>query len=333
MIQNFIDPYLKDSWGNLGFVQALPSGGWRVNLPYPFEGLRQTVFVDLPKEVELVLAIQGRRAQNNLAALPRIKNIIAVGSGKGGVGKSTTALNLALGLQLEGAKVGLLDADIYGPNQPQMLGVRARPDIIDQKIQPILQFGLPTMSMGYLVDEAQPMIWRGPMISTALSQMIQDTAWPDLDYLIIDLPPGTGDIPLSLAQKIPLVGVVIVTTPQIVSVLDARKALAMFKKLGLPILGLVENMSEYHCPHCGHEAHLFGERGGARMAEQFQIPLLAQLPLDPLLCEYSDAGRPMVLEAHPLAEQYRDLARKMAAQLSLQPRDYSSKFPVSVVHE
>lgn len=274
--------------------------------------------------------ITGHRAQNNLPALPGIKNIIAVGAGKGGVGKSTTALNLALGLQLDGARVGLLDADIYGPNQPQLLGATTTPDIIEGKIQPVIRFGMPTMSIGYLVDTQQAMIWRGPMISTALTQMINDTAWGELDYLIIDLPPGTGDIPLSLGQKIPLVGAVLVTTPQSIALSDVKKAMGMFKKLDIAILGVVENMSTFICPACQHETQLFGHRGGERLAEQYQLSFLGSIPLDPLLCEYSDAGRPMVLEQHPLAERYRALARALAEQVALRPKDFSSKFSIRV---
>src|SRR3990167_8933439 len=266
--------------------------------------------------------------------LEGVKNIIAVASGKGGVGKSTTALNLALSLQAEGARVGLLDADIYGPNQPQMLGVKdERPNTENNQIEPIRRFGLQTMSMGYLVDAQQPMIWRGPMVSSALMQLATGTTWKDLDYLIVDLPPGTGDIQLTLSQKIPVSGAVIVTTPQEVALADARKGLAMFRKVNVPILGLIENMSHSLCKHCHEKEYIFGQGGGAKMAEHYDVPFLGEVPLLPALRESADTGQPLVL-AEPeseIAYLYRELARSLAANLSTQPKNHSARLPKIVV--
>ena len=252
-----------------------------------------------------------------------MKNVIAVGSGKGGVGKSTTAVNLALALQLEGARVGVLDADVYGPSIPTMLGLSGKPESPDNKsIEPMRAFGVEAMSIGFLIEADTPMIWRGPMATSALTQLFTDTVWGDLDYLLIDLPPGTGDIQLTLAQKIPVAGAVIVTTPQDVATLDAKKALAMFQKVNVPVLGIVENMAMHVCSNCGHQEHLFGEGGGQRMAAQYGVPLLGSLPLDIAIREQGDAGRPVVVSApdSAVAQAYRQLARAMAAQLALRPR-------------
>lgn len=263
--------------------------------------------------------------QADLRGLPGVRNIIAVASGKGGVGKSTVALNLALSLKREGARVGILDADIYGPSQPLMLGIHERPILReDKRLEPVLKYDLQTMSIGYLVDEAAAMIWRGPMVSSALQQLLGETAWHDLDYLVVDLPPGTGDIQLTLAQKIPVSGVVIVTTPQEIALLDARKAITMFQKLNISILGVIENMSVHHCSVCGHAEKIFGGEGGKKISEQFGIPLLGDLPLDIKLREQSDEGFPMVL-SHPnssIAKKYIEIARNLTAKLSLKPRDY-----------
>lgn len=261
--------------------------------------------------------------QPGLAPSPRIRNVIAVGSGKGGVGKSTTAVNLALALHLEGAKVGVLDADVYGPSIPTMLGLSGKPDSPDNKsIEPMRAFGIETMSIGFLVDADTPMIWRGPMATSALTQLFTDTLWGDLDYLLIDLPPGTGDIQLTLAQKIPVAGAIIVTTPQDIATLDAKKALKMFQKVEVAVLGIVENMALHVCSHCGHQEHLFGEGGGQRMAAQYGVPLLGSLPLDIAIREQGDAGRPVVVAApdSAVAQAYRQTARAMAAQLALRPR-------------
>ena len=261
--------------------------------------------------------------QANLTPHPRVRNVIAVGSGKGGVGKSTTAVNLALALAAEGARVGLLDADVYGPSIPAMLGLSGRPDSPDNKsIEPMRAFGVEAMSIGLLVDQDTPMIWRGPMATSALMQLFNDTLWGDLDYLLIDLPPGTGDIQLTLAQKIPVAGAVIVTTPQDIATLDAKKALKMFEKVEVPVLGIVENMAVHTCSNCGHMEHLFGQGGGERMAAQYGVPLLGSLPLDIAIREQGDAGQPVVVAApdSAVAQAYRQTARVMAATLAQRPR-------------
>lgn len=261
--------------------------------------------------------------QGTLSPAPRVKNVIAVGSGKGGVGKSTTAVNLALALHADGARVGLLDADVYGPSIPAMLGLSGRPDSPDNKsIEPMRAFGVEAMSIGLLVDQDTPMIWRGPMATSALMQLFTDTLWGDLDYLLIDLPPGTGDIQLTLAQKIPVAGAVVVTTPQDIATLDARKALKMFEKVEVAVLGIVENMAVHSCSNCGHVEHLFGEGGGQRMAAQYGVPLLGSLPLDIAIREQGDAGRPVVVAApdSAAAQAYRQAARALVAQLESRPR-------------
>jgi len=253
------------------------------------------------------------------APLPEIRNIIAIASGKGGVGKSTVAVNLALALKAEGARAGILDADIYGPSQPTMLGARTHLTSNDGKrAEPVIAHGLQAMSVGFLIGEDQPMIWRGPMATQALHQMLTETSWRDLDYLVVDLPPGTGDIQLSLAQKIPLSGAVIVTTPQDIALLDARKALQMFRKVNVPVLGVIENMSTHVCGKCGHEEAIFGAGGGSRMAEQYGVELLGQIPLDIKIREQADGGKPTVAAEpdSPLAQRYRDVARKIATMLT-----------------
>lgn len=272
--------------------------------------------------------------QRGVQLLPNIKNIIAVASGKGGVGKSTTAVNLALALAAEGASVGILDADIYGPSQPQMLGISARPDSVDGKsMEPLLAHGIQAMSIGFLVDVDTPMVWRGPMVTGALEQLLRETRWKNLDYLVIDLPPGTGDIQLTLSQKIPVTGAVIVTTPQDIALLDARKGLKMFEKVGIPILGIVENMSTHICSKCGHEEHIFGAGGGAEMCKDYNVDLLGSLPLDIRIREQSDGGKPTVI-AEPdskIAATYRQIARTVGIKLSQQALDHSSKFPNIVI--
>jgi ATP-binding protein involved in chromosome partitioning len=258
--------------------------------------------------------------QESKQKVPGVKYIIAVASGKGGVGKSTTAVNLAAALSLQGFTVGLLDADIYGPNQPQMLGISERPESRDNKtIEPVMAHGMQTMSIGYLIDPNQPMIWRGPMVSKALQQLVYETHWQNVDYLVMDLPPGTGDIQLTLAQKIPVDGAIVVTTPQDIALLDARKGLEMFRKVNVPVLGIVENMSVYHCPACGYEAHIFGEEGGAQMAKACDTRVLVSLPLDLKIREYSDKGTPIVIAepASKNANLYQILAEKVVEILPL----------------
>ena len=261
-------------------------------------------------------------AANGVQSLPQIKNIIAVASGKGGVGKSTVALNLALALQQNGALVGLLDADIYGPSQPHMLGISNKPLIHDDKsIQPIIAHGLQTMSIGYLINADTPAVWRGPMVSGALQQMLGSTRWQDLDILIIDLPPGTGDIQLTLAQKVPVCGVVVVTTPQDVALIDVTKAISMFTRVKVPIFGVIENMSVHQCSKCGHEEHIFGNEGGQKLAAEYNVKLLGSIPLDRKIREAADAGQPVV------SEIFLDIARKVVVELSSTKRDY--RVPIS----
>ncbi|MBN8224505.1 MAG: iron-sulfur cluster carrier protein ApbC [Xanthomonadales bacterium] len=267
--------------------------------------------------------IAAHAVQPGLSPLPRVRNVIAVGSGKGGVGKSTTAVNLALALQRLGARVGILDADVYGPSVPAMLGLSGRPESPDDKsIEPLRAFGVEAMSIGLLVDQDTPMIWRGPMATSALTQLFADTRWGDLDYLLVDLPPGTGDIQLTLAQKIPVAGAVIVTTPQEIATLDARKALKMFGKVNVPVLGIVENMAVHVCGNCGHAEHLFGQGGGEAMARQYGVPLLGSLPLDLSIREQGDAGAPVVAAAPDSApaQAYLAAAQAMAAHLAARPR-------------
>lgn len=267
--------------------------------------------------------VHAHAVQPNVSPSPRVRNVIAVASGKGGVGKSTTAVNLALALQLEGARVGILDADIYGPSVPAMLGLSGRPDSPDGKsIEPMRAHGLEAMSIGLLVDQDTPMIWRGPMATSALTQLFGETLWGDLDYLIVDLPPGTGDIQLTLSQKIPVAGAVIVTTPQDIATLDAKKALKMFEKVQVPVLGLVENMAVHVCSNCGHAEHIFGSGGGEKMAAQYGVPLLGSLPLEITIREQGDAGVPIVAAApdSAAAQAYRQTARRLAEVLDARPR-------------
>ena len=268
--------------------------------------------------------------QRGVQLLAGVKNIVAVASGKGGVGKSTTAVNLALALAAEGAKVGLLDADIYGPSQPMMMGISGKPESRDGKtMEPLTNYGVQVMSIGFLVEPDQAMIWRGPMATQALDQLLRQTHWGDLDYLLIDLPPGTGDIQLTLAQKIPVAGAVIVTTPQDIATLDAKKALKMFQKVEVAVLGIIENMALHVCSNCGHEEHLFGEGGGQRMAADYKMDYLGALPLDMQIRLQADSGKPTVV-AEPdgsVAQIYKQVARSVAVKIAQQAKDFSSKFP------
>jgi len=318
-----------------------------LELGFPFAGARDAIGqvvrealaaiaggVDI--EVDLQQDIVAHAGQKGIKQLPQVKNIIAVASGKGGVGKSTVAVNLALALQAEGASVGVLDADIYGPSQPRMLGCQGKPETTDGKtVEPKVSYGIQSMSIGYLIDEETPMIWRGPMVTSALEQLLNDTNWRDLDYLVIDLPPGTGDIQLTLCQKIPVSGAIIVTTPQDIALLDARKALKMFEKVEVPVLGIVENMSIHICSQCGHEDHVFGEGGGNRMAAQYDTEILGALPLAIDIREGVDNGKPTVAlqPGSRTTEIFRSIARRAGAKLSQRARDYSGKFPNIVVED
>lgn len=314
-------------------------------LGYPVNSSKdalQTALTDLVKQqvegsdinVSVDWKVIKHKVQQGVKSIDNVKNIIAVASGKGGVGKSTTSVNLALALAAEGAKVGILDADIYGPSQPRMLGTSQRPESIDGKrIEAIESYGLQSMSIGFLIDEEEPMIWRGPMVTQALEQMLNDTNWKDLDYLVIDLPPGTGDIQLTLSQKVPVSGAVIVTTPQDISLLDARKALKMFEKVNVPVMGVIENMSTHVCSECGHEEHIFGAGGGDKMAKQYDVDMLGDLPLDIKIREDVDQGQPTVV-ADPdgkIATAYRAIATRVAARLAKQGKSYSTVFPNIVV--
>ena len=274
--------------------------------------------------------ILAHAVQRGVQLLPKVKNVVAIASGKGGVGKSTTAVNLALALAAEGAKVGILDADIYGPSQPTMMGIEGRPESTDgQTMEPMENYGVQVMSIGFLVDAENPMIWRGPMVTQALEQLLRQTNWTELDYLIVDMPPGTGDIQLTLSQKVPLTGAVIVTTPQDIALMDAKRGLKMFEKVGVPILGLVENMAVHVCSQCGHVEHIFGAEGGKRMAAEYNVDYLGALPLAMSIREQSDAGRPSVVSDPDgeIAGQYKAVARQVAVKIAQKAKDFSSKFP------
>jgi ATP-binding protein involved in chromosome partitioning len=284
--------------------------------------------------VDVQVKIVPHAVQRGLKLLGGVKNVIAVASGKGGVGKSTTAVNLALALAAEGAKVGILDADIYGPSQQMMMGLSGKPMSPDGKsIEPMVNYGVQAMSIGLLIDADTPMVWRGPMVTQALEQLLRDTQWKDLDYLVVDLPPGTGDIQLTLSQKVPVTGAVIVTTPQDIALIDARKGLKMFEKVGVPILGLVENMSVHICSNCGHEEHVFGEGGAARMSKDYKVDVVGSLPLDIKIREHADSGKPTVV-AEPdsrSAQIYKEIARKVAARIAELAKDHSGAFPKIVI--
>jgi ATP-binding protein involved in chromosome partitioning len=311
-----------------------------VELGYPaasqIDGIRRAVIDALKAagagnvSASVTMKIVAHTVQRGLKVMPNVKNIIAVASGKGGVGKSTVAANLALALAAEGARVGVLDADIYGPSQPTMLGISGKPESVDgQSMEPMENYGLQMSSIGLLIDVDQPMVWRGPMVTQALQQLLAQTNWKDLDYLVIDLPPGTGDIQLTLAQQVPVTGAVIVTTPQDIALIDAKKGLKMFEKVGIPILGIVENMAVHVCSNCGHAEHIFGAEGGAKMAQQYGVEHLGSLPLDIRIREQADAGRPTVV-AEPdsaITATYKDIARKVAVRIAEKAKDMSLKMP------
>jgi ATP-binding protein involved in chromosome partitioning len=296
-----------------------------------------TTLDGVPLEFTVTTAVVPHAVQHGLKPLPGVKNIIAVASGKGGVGKSTVAVNFALALAAEGARVGLLDADIYGPSQPRMLGLMGRrPETRDGKLlEPLVAHGIEAMSIGFLVEEQQPMAWRGPMVTSALNQLLTQTRWGDLDYLVVDMPPGTGDIQLTLAQRVPVSGAVIVTTPQDIALADARKGLEMFQKVHVPVLGVVENMSLHICSRCGHEEHVFGERGGANLAQEYEVPLLGSLPLDRRIREETDDGKPTVAAdpGGPLARAFTEAALRAAGELAARGKDYSRLFPNITVED
>jgi ATP-binding protein involved in chromosome partitioning len=340
------DPHLDLDIVAAGYLKAVRAEGERtvvdLQLPYPAAGwadvLQREALGALAGLGEVGVSVRWRvhshQVGKAMAPLPNVRNIIAIASGKGGVGKSTTAVNLALALTAEGANVGVLDADIYGPSIPRMLGISGRPDSPDGKqISPKRNHGLQAMSIGLLIDEDTPMIWRGPMVTQALQQLLNDTAWDDLDYLIIDLPPGTGDIQLTLCQKVPVTAAIIVTTPQDIALLDAKKALKMFEKVEVPVLGIVENMAVHVCSNCGHAEHVFGEGGGERMAQQYGVPLLGALPLELGIREQADSGYPTVASApeSSATASYREIARRAAARLAQRARNKGFGLPNIVI--
>ena len=348
-LKNLVDPNTKIDFLTAKNVKNLRVENGDISLDivlgYPaksqFDLIRKSVINavrELPEvknvSVNISSEIVAHAVQRGVKLLPSVKNIIAVASGKGGVGKSTTAVNLALALAAEGAQVGILDADIYGPSQPMMLGITGRPDSIEENtIEPMEGYGLQASSIGFLIDDDAPMVWRGPMVTSALEQLLRQTRWRDLDYLIVDMPPGTGDIQLTLAQKVPVTGAVIVTTPQDIALLDARKGLKMFEKVGVPIIGIIENMSTYVCTKCGHEEHIFGTGGGERMCKEYAVDFLGSLPLNLSIREQADAGRPTVV-ADPdgaISAIYKGIARQVAIRVATLSKDMSSKFPSIVV--
>lgn len=351
ILSSYIDPYLKKDLVSAKAIKQIEILDSLITidllLGFPIKGYQDQIIQNLKHllsdklnvqqiNIRITTEIISHAVQVGVKPLPNVKNIIAVASGKGGVGKSTTAVNLALALAKEGANVGILDADIYGPSQPMMLGINTQADANDnKKLNPMINHGIQSMSIGYLINYDTPMIWRGPMVSSALQQLINDTQWDNLDYLIVDLPPGTGDIQLTLSQKIPVSGAVIVTTPQDIALLDARKAIGMFQKVNVAVLGVIENMSTHICSQCGHQEAIFGEGGAAKLAQQYQVDFLGALPLDIKIREQADSGNPTVIaepeSANALA--YCEIARRMTAKLSLQAKNYAAKFPTIVIEK
>jgi ATP-binding protein involved in chromosome partitioning len=348
-LKKLIDPNTRKDYVTTKSVRSVKVDGDKVAveilLGYPgksqLEPIRQEVARALKAipgvggvSVNVQMKIVSHAVQRGVKLVPGIKNIIAVASGKGGVGKSTTAVNLALGLAAEGASVGVLDADIYGPSQPIMLGIRGRPESRDGKsLEPMEGHGIQAMSIGFLIDPDTPMVWRGPMVTQALEQLLNETKWRDIDYLVVDLPPGTGDIQLTLAQRVPVTGAVIVTTPQDIALIDARKGLKMFEKVGIPILGIVENMSIHICPKCGHEERIFGAGGGERMSKDTDVELLGALPLDIAIREQADSGKPTMVSDPDgrIAGIYRQIARRVAVKIADKAQDHTAAFPKIVV--
>jgi ATP-binding protein involved in chromosome partitioning len=348
-LQKVTDPHTGQSIGRGKAVKQLELNNGSVKLTielgYPAKTqhtMLSQLVVDALQSIEGVHEVQvnlthqiaAHAVQRGVQLLPGVKNIVAVASGKGGVGKSTTAANLALALAAEGASVGLLDADIYGPSMPMMLGIAGRPETNDGKtMEPMRNYGLQVMSIGFLVDADQAMVWRGPMATQALDQLLRQTRWQDLDYLIVDMPPGTGDIQITLSQRVPMTGAVIVTTPQDIALIDAVKGIGMFDKVGVPILGIVENMAVHVCSQCGHAEHIFGSEGGKKLAQSKGVDYLGAMPLALQIREQADSGKPTVV-AEPdgaLAQQYLALARKVAASIASKNKDFSTKFPTITV--
>jgi ATP-binding protein involved in chromosome partitioning len=338
------DPHAGADLVSLGWLRGVGIDGNHISVDlragYPLDGVRDSLARKIAAELEsdalievakvnLDWRVMAHKVQGELKPLDQVRNIIAVASGKGGVGKSATAVNLALGLQADGARVGILDADIYGPSMPRMLGISGQPETDGKRIIPQSAHRLQVMSIGFMVGEDTPMIWRGPMVTSALQQLLTETNWQGLDYLVVDLPPGTGDIQLTLAQQVPVSGIVIVTTPQDIALLDARKALQMFRKVDMSVLGIVENMSTHICSSCGHEEAIFGSGGGRWMSGEYNLPLLGQLPLAVEIREGLDQGSPIVSAAprSEIAQRYMECARNTAARLSSRPRSLDLNLP------
>ena len=351
-LREFVVPFTSRPLGDGGSAVDVveDADAYRVSISFGFpvglsgsdlvsalESHVESLNVEKTLDIKVDWSVASHAVQHGLKPLEGVSNVIAVASGKGGVGKSTVAVNLALALAQEGANVGILDADIYGPSQPRMLGLLGeRPETKDGKtLEPLEAHGVKAMSIGFLIDDRQPMAWRGPMVTSALNQLLGDTRWGELDYLLVDMPPGTGDIQLSLSQNVPVSGAIIVTTPQDISLADARKGLEMFQKVNVPVLGIVENMSVYVCSNCGHQESIFGRAGGQRLAEQYELPLLGAVPLDSAIREHADTGHPSVVAEPdaPLAFSYRAIALRASGELAVGGKDYSRLFPTITVEE